>query len=210
MSRTVTVEVDADRASLRVLDGRMFIGEQVTVVLERWTPSDATHRPVLTLFAPNSPVPLAQSTYSEGTLTLSLGGADLRKAFHGCAARHIFTLFINEQATADDGATWTWIPDVVAVGNVYVDWSPEVFEPASGSFSMATLQGPPGSNGQDGKSAYQLAVENGYTGTLQEWLVSINAGKALLGKSFDFSSANARKFADAIKMIFEALGGTVT
>ena len=209
MSRTVTVEVDADRASLRVLDGRMFIGEQVTVVLERWTPSDATHRPVLTLFAPNSPVPLAQSTYSEGTITLSLGGADLRKAFHGCAARHIFTLFINEQATADGGSTWTWIPDVVAVGNVYVDWSPEVFEPASGSFSMATLQGPPGSNGQDGKSAYQLAVENGYTGTLQEWLASMMVANALKGKTFEFSTATALKMADGLKMIFEALGGTV-
>lgn len=35
---------------------------------------------------------------------------------------------------------------------------------------------PTGSGGTavDGKSAYQLAVENGYTGTLEEWLASLN------------------------------------
>lgn len=208
MSRSVTVEVDAERASLHVLDGRMFIGEQVGIVIEGWTPSDG-HRPVLTLFAPHSTVPLAQSTCVDGALSIELFGADLRKAFHGCSARHIFTLFVNEQATAD-GETWTWLPDVVAVGNVFIDWSPEVFTPNSGSFSMATLQGPPGSNGADGKSAYQLAVEQGFSGTLAEWLASINAGKALEGKTFEFSTATARKMADGLKMIFEALGGTVT
>ena len=33
-----------------------------------------------------------------------------------------------------------------------------------------TIQG----GGQDGKSAYQLAVEQGYQGTLEEWLQSLN------------------------------------
>ena len=85
MSRSVTAEVDAERASLHVLDGRMFIGEQVGIVIEGWTPSDG-HRPVLTLFAPHSTVPLAQSTCVDGALSIELFGADLRKAFHGCSA----------------------------------------------------------------------------------------------------------------------------
>lgn len=33
--------------------------------------------------------------------------------------------------------------------------------------------GPRGLSGQDGKSAYQLALENGFSGTEQEWLVSL-------------------------------------
>ena len=35
------------------------------------------------------------------------------------------------------------------------------------------LQGTPGPAGADGKSAYELAVENGYKGTLTEWLASL-------------------------------------
>ena len=34
-------------------------------------------------------------------------------------------------------------------------------------------QGPAGADGADGKSAYDLAVENGYTGTVAEWLASL-------------------------------------
>ena len=64
--------------------------------------------------------------------------------------------------------------------------------------------------GPAGKSAYELAVEQGFTGTLQEWLAQFDMKNALKGKTFDFTAANARKFADAIKLIFEALGGTVS
>ena len=35
------------------------------------------------------------------------------------------------------------------------------------------VTGAVGENGSDGKSAYELAVENGYKGTLEEWLVSL-------------------------------------
>ncbi len=37
-------------------------------------------------------------------------------------------------------------------------------------------QGLPGQDGQDGKSAYQIAVDNGFVGSEQEWLESLRAG----------------------------------
>lgn len=210
MAKKVTIEVDAERSSLRIVSGKMFLGTRTAVELEGWEPDSANHRPVLTVFAQGSTVPLAQSSYDDGALTLDLTGAELRKAFHGEAARHQFGLYLNQQVTADDGDTWSWKPDVEAVGPVWVDWSPEVFELDQAAFGMATLKGPPGTPGQDGKSAYELAVEQGYAGTLQEWLEQFRIANALSGKTFEFSTATARKMADGIKMIFEALGGTVT
>ena len=41
-----------------------------------------------------------------------------------------------------------------------------------------------GNNGTDGKSAYELAVEKGYKGTLDEWLNSLNGKDGNL-KVFD-------------------------
>ncbi len=40
-----------------------------------------------------------------------------------------------------------------------------------------------GSNGDDGKSAYELAVENGYRGTEEEWLASLKGNTGNDGKS---------------------------
>ena len=45
-----------------------------------------------------------------------------------------------------------------------------------GEQGPAGPQGPAGAtgeNGMDGKSAYELAVENGYTGTVEEWLIAL-------------------------------------
>lgn len=210
MAKKVTIEVDAERSSLRAVSGMMFLGTRTAVELDGWEPDSANHRPVLTVFAQGSTVPLAQSSYDDGALSLDLSGAELRKAFHGEAARHQFRLYLNQQVTANDVDTWTWKPDVEAVGNIYIDWSPEVFELDQAAFELATLQGPPGTPGQDGKSAYQLAVENGYEGTLEKWLKSERVTVTLKDKTFEFSTVNARKMADAIKTIFEAMGGTVS
>ncbi|KAB0620153.1 hypothetical protein F7P75_15360, partial [Acinetobacter gandensis] len=41
---------------------------------------------------------------------------------------------------------------------------------------LGSLQGQNGTDGQDGvdgKSAYELAVENGYTGSLENWLTAL-------------------------------------
>lgn len=210
MAKKVTIEVDAERSSLRIASGKMFLGTRTAVELDGWEPDSANHRPVLTVFAQGSTVPLAQSSYIDGALTLDLSGAELRKAFHGEAARHMFGLYLNQQVTENDGETWTWKPDVEAVGAIFIDWSPEVFELDQAAFGMATLKGPPGTPGQDGKSAYQLAVENGYEGTLEEWLKSERVTVTLQGKTFEFSTVTARKMAHAIKVIFEAMGGTVS
>ena len=210
MAKKVTIEVDAERSSLRIVSGKMFLGMRTAVELDGWEPDSANHRPVLTVFAQGSTLPLAQSSYDDGALTLDLTGAELRKAFHGEAARHQFGIYLNQQVTADDGDTWTWKPDVEAVGCIYIDWSPEVFELDQAAFELATLKGPPGTPGQDGKSAYQLAVENGYEGTLEDWLRSERVTVTLQGKTFEFSTVNAIKMADAIKTIFEAMGGTVS
>ena len=210
MAKKVTIDVDAERASLRIASGKMFLGTRTAVELDGWEPDSANHRPVLTVFAQGSTVPLAQSSYIDGALTLDLSGAELRKAFHGEAARHQFCVYLNQQVTENDGDTWAWKPDVEAVGAIFIDWSPEVFELDQAAFGMATLKGPPGTPGQDGKSAYQLAVENGYEGTLEEWLKSERVTVTLQGKTFEFSTVNARKMADAIKVIFEAMGGTVS
>lgn len=210
MAKKVTIDVDAERSSLRIVSGKMFLGTRTAVELDSWEPDSASHRPVLTVFAQGSTVPLAQSSYDDGALTLDLTGAELRKAFHGEAARHQFGIYLNQQVTSDDGDTWSWKPDVEAVGCIYIDWSPEVFELDQAAFGMATLKGPPGQDGQDGKNAYQLAVENGYEGTLEEWLKSERVTVTLQGKTFEFSTVNACKMADAIKTIFEAMGGTVS
>lgn len=58
----------------------------------------------------------------------------------------------------------------------------------SKSYVDATLQGAgalkgqDGKNGTDGKSAYQIAVDNGFDGTEQEWLDSINGQNGKDGK----------------------------
>lgn len=43
----------------------------------------------------------------------------------------------------------------------------------NGEDSGIQAQGPGGKDGKDGKSSYQLAVDNGYKGTLDEWLESL-------------------------------------
>ncbi len=210
MARKVKIEVDVERSSMRVTEGKFFLGSRAQVELAGWTPDSENHRPVLTVFSSGAAVPLAQSTFEDGVLTLDLGGEDLRKSFHNmpmCAQRLV--AYLNQQVTADNGVTWSWKPDTEAVGQIAVEWTPHVFELDQAAFSLATLKGPPGTPGADGKSAYQLAVEQGYSGTLEQWLAEMRITNALSGKTFQFSSANARKMADAIKAIFEAMGGTV-
>lgn len=202
MAKTVKFGIDTAHSRLWIDEGRLFLGTSAKIELLDWEVDDTGYVPVVTVFHPGSPVPLAQSSYADGALTLDLTGEELRKAFHSSPARHQFTAYLNQKLPGG-----SWKPDVEAVGEVWIDWSPEAFDTEAGT--VATMQGPPGQDGQDGKSAYQLAVENGYTGTLQEWLASMEVANALKGKTFEFSTATAQKMADGLKLIFEALGGTV-
>ena len=44
------------------------------------------------------------------------------------------------------------------------------------------IQGPKGDKGADGKSAYQIAVDNGYVGTESDWLVTLKGDKGDTGE----------------------------
>ena len=202
MAKTVKFGIDTANSRLWIDEGKLFLGTSAKIDLLEWEVDDDGYEPVVTVFLPGSPVPLAQSVYDNGELTLDLTGEELRKAFRCSPTRHQFTAYLNQKLPGG-----TWKPDVEAVGNIWIDWSPEAFDAEAGT--VATMEGPPGQDGQDGKNAYELAVENGYTGTLQEWLASMEIANALKGKTFEFSTATARKMADGLKMIFEALGGTV-
>ena len=216
MAKKVTIEVDTDASALAVEEGRLFLGTEPQIILDGWT-NDTNCRPVITLFIIGTKTPVASSSYetpagaTDPVLKLNLAGATLRKAFHEEAARHAFVAYLNQQKTTDGGSTWNYLPDVEAEGNLWIEWSPETFDvDDDDETAMAALQGPRGTDGADGKSAYTLACENGYTGTLQQWLKVNDVRYALTGKTFEFSGANSRKFADAIKTIFEILGGTVS
>ena len=66
MAKKVTIEIDAAMSSLRIASGRMFLGTRTAVELDGWEPDSANHRPVLTVFAQGSTLPLAQSSYADG------------------------------------------------------------------------------------------------------------------------------------------------
>ena len=202
MAKTVKFGIDAAHSRLWIDEGRLFLGTSAKIELLDWEVDDDGYEPVVTVFLPGSPVPLAQSSCDNGVLTINLTGEELRKAFHASPVRHQFTAYLNQKLPGG-----SWKPDVEAVGGIWIDWSPEAFDAEAGT--VATMKGPPGTAGQDGKSAYQLAVENGYAGTLQEWLAAMEVANALKGKTFEFSTATAQKMADGLKLIFEALGGTV-
>lgn len=202
MAKTVKFGIDTEKSHLWIDEGRLFLGTAAKIDLLDWVVDDDGYVPVVTVFLPGSPVPLAQSSYGNGALTLDLTGEGLRKAFRCSPTRHQFTAYLNQKMPGG-----TWKPDVEAVGSIWIDWSPEAFDAGAGT--VATMEGPPGQDGQDGKSAYQLAVENGYTGTVREWLASMEVANALKGKTFEFSTATAIKIADGLKMVFQALGGTV-
>lgn len=55
--------------------------------------------------------------------------------------------------------------------NTHYDF--DIYNGEKGDKGQDGKDGKDGQNGTDGKSAYQLAVEQGYSGTLQEWLLSL-------------------------------------
>lgn len=65
-------------------------------------------------------------------------------------------------------------------------WSDEKqsFEPlsANGGIPVYIVGGEGGSGGVDGKSAYEIAVDNGFDGSIEEWLLSLNGTNGTNGK----------------------------
>lgn len=62
----------------------------------------------------------------------------------------------------------------------YFDVTQNKFVPNTSNGGGGGEQGPPG---EDGKSAYQLAVENGFTGTEVEWLASLKGAAEIPSKA---------------------------
>ena len=148
--KKVKIEIDAETSTLRIDEGRLFLGTNAVVELAGWTPDGENHQGVLTIFKPGSAVPLAQSAIDGETMKLNLSGNDLRKAFHGEAAPHVFTAYLNQRYTEDGGETWEWKPEVEARGHISIEWSPEVFEVSEGAMTPATMRGPKGDDGSPG------------------------------------------------------------
>ena len=51
-------------------------------------------------------------------------------------------------------------------------------------YTEAAIAGAGGIKGEDGKSAYQIAVENGFLGTEAEWLASLKGENGADGKNY--------------------------
>lgn len=179
MAKKVVIAVDAASATLEISEGRLFLGTVAEIDLEGWTP-DAGCRPVIALFESCRHEPVAVSSFADGKLTLDLTGKTVRKAFRCAPASHrLFRAYLNQQRP--EGAAWNYLPDIEAAGALWIEWSPETFEVTDDGAAMAALQGPKGSDGADGKSAYQLALENGYTGSEADWLASLKGEKGEQG-----------------------------
>ncbi len=181
MAKKVVIEVDAASATLEISEGRLFLGTVAEIDLEGWTP-DAGCRPVIALFESCRHEPVAVSSFADGKLTLDLTGKTVRKAFRCAPASHrLFRAYLNQQRPDAEGAAWNYLPDIEAAGALWIEWSPETFEVTDDGAAMAALQGPKGSDGADGKSAYQLALENGYSGSEADWLASLKGDRGEQG-----------------------------
>lgn len=64
-----------------------------------------------------------------------------------------------------------WYPAVDDAGNM--SWTRSMSETEPQPVNIKGHKGDAGADGVDGKSAYELAQDNGFTGTMQEWLASL-------------------------------------
>lgn len=187
MNGTVTIGIDAAAGQVWIDEGPLFIGEITPIVIDGHTPSEG-HTLRITLFDDDGVTPLADN--STDPSKLDMRSSRLRRKFEGGEKRVIaLRVFVVELG----GET----ADTIASGSFAARWTPVVSE-ADGS--IATLRGPqgnpgkdgedgkPGKDGEDGKpgkdgidgddgqpgkSAYQIAVEKGFTGTAEEWLATL-------------------------------------
>lgn len=167
MAGTVTVAIDS--GAILVEDGLFHVGEVAPLAFSGYTPASGnTIR--LTLFDRDGKTPLADN--HADAAVMDLRGEKLRKAFHVERCNKVFYATATEYDGNGDSTG-----EVLATGQVPVAWSPLVFDPATGE--PASLKGPRGYQGNDGKSAYELAVKKGYSGSEEEWLQSLRGDRGL-------------------------------
>jgi len=167
MAETVTVALDS--GALLVEDGVFHLGEKAPLAFTGYTPADGnTIR--LTLFDRDGKTPLADNHEDAGILDLR--GEKLRKTFHMERGSRVFAAIATEYTPGGESTG-----EVLATGQIPVAWSPLVFDPSTGE--PASLRGPRGYQGNEGKSAYEMAVEKGYSGSEEEWLQSLRGDRGL-------------------------------
>lgn len=137
MAKTVTFEIDTDLCELTVDSGTLFLGEQAPVVFAGYTPASGNTL-FISLFDRDCVTPLADNATKADTLDLRHEA--LRKSFGDCKAARVFYATVIERTS--DGS---WVGQVLAAGHVRVEWSPVVFDAASGC--PATLKGDTGATG---------------------------------------------------------------
>lgn len=59
------------------------------------------------------------------------------------------------------------------------------------NYTEATVAGAGAIKGEDGKSAYQIAIENGFVGTESEWLKSLKGEKGTDGKNYQVETVES-------------------
>lgn len=88
----------------------------------------------------------------------------------------------------------------------YAAWYATVYRPADGKavFRGYYIKGDPGEpgRGEDGKDAYQIAVEEGFEGTVQEWLESLKGSDGQNGTNCIHEFVTENDIADADEVGF--------
>ena len=80
------------------------------------------------------------------------------------------------------------------------------------NYTKAAIAGAGGIQGKDGKSAYQIAVENGFVGTEAEWLESLKGIKGDPGNDYVLTDTDKSEIANIVineydSSIMAILGG---
>ena len=79
---------------------------------------------------------------------------------------------IRLQLRRDTAANWTLVNPVLAQGELAIETDTRKVKVGDGSSNWVSL--PYFTQGTAGLSAYQIAVANGYSGTVSAWLASLS------------------------------------
>ncbi len=171
---TVRIEVDSRRGTAELSDGRLFVGSEV--LLDLVTDGSADSSSLVRIYRFDTRL-LKQWALAEaaGGGTLALNSVEWREAFAGVAPERAMAceIFVYSRSAivAQGSVTVEWSPTLTVVDGTPIDTKGEKGEKGD--------KGDKGDRGDPGKSAYQGAVENGYTGTESRFYRSLGGLEAL-------------------------------
>lgn len=181
MAQTLNWSLNLDRGTIGFGKLLPFSGNEYAVSVTGGASGDAY---VFYLMSDDGLACLAKSAYDGSSYTIAFNTQALRDEFlrepHEARPFHLFVRngsfsggVITEDAT-------------VAEGDLCVLWNPLWTDMASGAaYTMKGDRGERGERGEtgapgvDGLSAYDVAVENGFDGTVQEWLETLRGPAGL-------------------------------